>query len=60
MLEHVGGYNKVYHGYAGAGCCNLTMSILIRSFGVPDEQGARFRSPYVPLLRNEGFIVNVE
>ena len=52
---------KVRHDCAGAGCAsNLAISILIRSFGVPDERGARFKSPYVPLLRNEGFIAHVE
>jgi len=52
---------KVYHDCAGAGgTSNLATSILIRSFGVPDERGARFKSPYVPLLRNEGFIADVE
>ena len=39
---------------------NLAISTLIRSFGVPDERGAKFKSPYVPLLRNEGFIAHVE
>ena len=49
------------HDCAGAGCTsNLMTSTFIRSFGVPDERGARFTSPYVPLLRNEGFIVHVE
>jgi hypothetical protein len=52
---------EVRHDCAGAGCTsNLTISILIRSFGVPDERGAKFKSPYVPLLRNEGFIAHVE
>ena len=49
---------KVRHDYAGAS--NLAISILIRSFGVPNDRGARFKSPYVPLLRNEGFIAHVE
>ena len=52
---------KVRHDCAGAGCTsNLVISILIRSFGVPDERGARCKTPYVPLLRNEGFIAYVE
>lgn len=60
---HVGEMHKikVRHDCAGAGCTpNLAISILIRSFGVPNERGARFKSPYVPLLRNEGFIAHVE
>ena len=53
---------KLCHDCAGVGCCtsNLAISILIRSFGVPDDRGARFKSPYVPLLRNDGFIAHVE
>ena len=52
---------EVRHDCAGAGCTsNLAITILVRSFGVPDERGARFKSPYVPLLRNEGFITDVE
>jgi len=52
---------KVRHDCAGAGCTSiLAIWTLIRSFGVPDERGAKFKSPYVPLLRNEGFIAHVE
>jgi hypothetical protein len=52
---------NVRHDCAGAGgTSNLATSILIRSFGVPDDRGARFKSPYVPLLRNEVFIAHVE
>jgi hypothetical protein len=51
---------KVHHDCTGAGTSNLAISILIRSFGVPDERGARFKTPYVPLLRNEGLIAHVE
>jgi len=49
---------EVRHDCADAS--NLAISILIRSLGVPDDRGARFKSPYVPLLRNEGFIAHVE
>jgi len=55
-----GRMNEIKVRQDGAGDSNLVISILIRSFGVPDERGARFRSPYVPLLRNEGFIAHVE
>ena len=60
---HVGGMHeiKVLHDCTGAGgASNLAISILIRSLGGPDDRGARFKSPYVPLLRNEGFIAHVE
>ena len=45
---------------AEAGTSIFTISVLVRSFGVPPERGAIEITPYVPLLTNEGLIVLVE
>ena len=44
----------------GAGASSLVTSTLSLSKGFPAERGAIETVPYVPLLKNEGFRVDVE